>query len=272
MVYKCIEIPWGNQCYFKLGCPHNIFDLIKTLFPQTLITDNKNYDAILLHKSGYWQIDGNDEEGLIYFSQKFDEEYLSYKIAISIEEMIEMKINSLVLHGGAVSKNNKAIIFCQQRRAGKTVLLTDLLSEEGVEYLSDDIIFVNNDDVSGIGMPLRLRENSIKGIRMSGTIVGIAADPDGGKRFFYVPSCPYYKGNAKLRAIILPNYGKENKNLFVEISGKDKFSNLIVNVRKPNNMEYLYKTLVKLCNKVPIYKLDYNDITFAWIVVNMIWN
>ena len=103
----------------------------------------------------------------IYYNGRFITSCDDNSIIVIIEDIF-LKIhrcvdNYCMLHGCAISYNNKAICFIGKTMSGKSTLVTYLLSK-GFNYITDDRILLNihTKNVYPYYRPIMLRESSIQ--------------------------------------------------------------------------------------------------------------
>ena len=94
----------------------------------------------------------------------FDSNFLSYKYIIDIiRDNIVVDDGSNILHGSAVDFKGYCYVFLGESHAGKSTLSAFLNSIDGVDCISDDLVYIENLDVCAKPMSkyINLRENSL---------------------------------------------------------------------------------------------------------------
>lgn len=264
-IYKCLEIKIaeGHSLCIKLAEPYE--GLLLEMFPQGSITyrvPNISYEK---GKTGV-KFFADDE------SIQFVEQDNFFDIMFIIEEYVQKKYNSIVLHGGAIVKNDKAIVIIQSRKRGKTTLLRGLLADNKCFYVSDDVLLLNKDKIAGIAAPMRVREKLEDIIKCNGKYIGSMMDESGEQRNIFVPNNLISERFMKISCIILPSYSNNGENYFIELSGIQKFIKVLENVKEYKNIQHVYREISYLCNFISVYEIHYSDIGFAIEKINALSN
>ena len=203
---------------------------------------------------------------------QFVEQSDFFDIMFVIEEYIQIKYKRIVLHGGAIANNNKAVAIIQSRKKGKSTLLRGLLMRDEYYYIADDFLLLCKDEIAGIASPIRVRKKLEGIIEENGKYIGNMVDETGEIRNIFVPNNTILEGFVKLACIILPTYADSGDNSFIKLSGMEKFLKVLANVKGFESVQSTYEEISYLCNSIPVYELYYSDINYAIEKIALIWN
>lgn len=262
-VCRCVEIPITDEEKVYIHCNVVIEEKIQRMFPNgkmiRMVPDisiefiNGEY----VFESVYKDV-GGVEKNL-------------YDIMFVIEELIQKKYSYLVLHGGAIAKENEAIAFIQARKAGKSTLIRGVLSNKQYSYVSDDLLLMSENKIAGVGLPIRVRDKLEGVISSEGTYIDRYVDEAGEIRNIYVPNSIYSIGFKKVSAMVIPFYGAEFDNSIRLINGIEKIIRVINNVKEYRSVSFLYDELIRICNGISIYEIRYSNIEFVQQVLSGLW-
>lgn len=128
------------------------------------------------------------------------------------------------MHAGAVCRNRKASIFAASTTTGKTTLIS-YLTQSGFEYVSDDCVFIDMDDLSVYPLhnPLHLRDGGAEILRKCGKLPNDLTYAD--ERYIFVPQnlSPEKTEIEKIYFINRTN----NENTILPLDRKDSFKRLM---------------------------------------------
>lgn len=260
---RCIkvEISTSEMIYVKLGTQYE--NILCNMFPYSSIVE-------CIPNIGY-----EPHGELVDFSWDLDKTYYNsqeniFDIMFAIEDYAMYKFGKMVFHGGAIAYEDKAIIFIQSRKSGKSTLIRALLGCSDYQYVSDDLLLYDNKCVAGVALPIRVRNKLEEIIKVDGKYIGEMIDESGELRHIFVPSSQVHTGYTKIAAIVLPKY--QNKlNSIDELKGVDKVSKLLTNIKEYTNMENLYNQIADIANTIPVYSLQYYDTEFAKEEIFKLW-
>lgn len=195
-----------------------------------------------------------------------------FDLMFVVENYIESQCKLLILHGGAIAYNNRAIAFIQSRKSGKSTLIRGLLNDADYEYISDDLLLYRNKELAGVALPIRVRDKLEKIVECNGQYIGAMLDESGEDRNIYVPTNQVKTGFTKMSAIVLPQYVSENCNEIKEIKGTQKVVSILKNIKEYQNMDFLYSSMVEMAQTIPLYELRYHDMKFAKKALRELWD
>jgi len=130
----------------------------------------------IIRKRAFEEVKKDIYEGLTYY-------LIYYPILYALESK-----NIYILHGSAVTYNDKAILMPGLPGVGKSTLCMALLSNKNSKFLSDNIVLYDDNKIYACFEPIRLDENSI------------SLMPDKGQKIInmHIESC-YSRGSYKVK-------------------------------------------------------------------------
>ena len=130
----------------------------------------------IIRKRAFEEVKKDIYEGLTYY-------LIYYPILYALESK-----NIYILHGSAVTYNDKAILMPGLPGVGKSTLCMALLSNKNSKFLSDNIVLYDDNKIYACFEPIRLDENSI------------SLMPDKGQKIInmHIQSC-YSRGSYKVK-------------------------------------------------------------------------
>lgn len=261
----CLEMKVTEKEKLYIGLSVLYADILLEMFPKSKVMDaipNIWYKAV--------------EKGIIFFSDLDEicavECENIFDIMFVIEDYVQLKQKKLTLHGGAIAYENKAIVFIQSRKSGKSTLIRALLNKYEYEYISDDILFYDDKCVAGLAMPIRVRDKLDNIVGEMGKYVGEMLDEDGEVRNIYVPQNTIRVGFTKIVAMVLPRYVSEEINQINELKGSYKVMKILTNIKEYHSMENLFYELVEMVRGIHVYELLYHDIVYARREIKKLWS
>lgn len=175
------------------------------------------------------------------------------KMLASLFEKI-ISENHVVLHGSSCEKNGKVFVFLGRKGSGKSTLVFHLI-ENGYNYISDDLIIIDNGKIIPFPLPVFLKDNNYYPINHTHNWEKV-------ENFVY-------KTNKCLNRVLnidyvyLINYNLKVKNDINEVSNSSlKFSKIINNVKHYNDISDVIYYLKKVIDETRIYELTYNSIYY----------
>jgi len=140
------RISYIFRCYIVKGRVPEIF------FDLSIQDESKSEEIVLkgLLTSALMNVKYS-YDGVIYQDWLFNDTFLPPL------QIAPLAGRFLVLHGCAVRKNNKTIVFLAPSLAGKTSLTLYLLNR-GYKCVSDDLIFIENEKIFTYKKPIGIRE------------------------------------------------------------------------------------------------------------------
>lgn len=136
-----IQLPYHADCY-----------TVETECQDIMDTLHRTYGM-------YCRLDTQTDTGAYHITQMDNGYYITYDgHTIPTDNPVQYLHNEMflkkkttpgifALHAGGVSHDGKAYIFCAPTTTGKTTL-TAYLAERNMEYISDDCVFINMNDLS----------------------------------------------------------------------------------------------------------------------------
>lgn len=258
-----LKITQNDELSIQLSEPYE--SILLKMFPQGDIDYRK---PNIVYKA--------EREGVRFYSDdahiQFVEQSNFFDIMFIIEEYVQAKYEKVVLHGGAIAKDNRALAIIQSRKKGKSTLLRSLLVKNEYCYVADDFLLLHKDEIAGIASPIRVRKKLEGIIECNGKYIGNMVDETGEIRNIFVPNNVRLVGFVKLACIILPTYSEIGDNYSVKLSGMQKFLKIMINVKEYISVQKVYEQISYLCNSIPAYELYYSDINFAIQEIDIILN
>ena len=173
-----------------------------------------------------------------------------------------------VFHGGCVGWEGQATLLVGGSGSGKTCLTTFLLTQ-GLDYLTDELIFVSdpaeNPVCQGFARPLNLK-NSARALfpdltqhpAALATPFGSLIHPDSALALAQQPGKVVRQ--ARLVRIIFPTYRAGKAFEFAPLSKAKAVLLLMQNLINARNLpEHGFRLVSALCQSVPAYTLQYSD-------------
>ncbi|MEZ0537431.1 hypothetical protein ACAG39_09305 [Caldicellulosiruptoraceae bacterium PP1] len=219
-----------------------------------------------------------DDENKIIFNILYNNKYIFYSsldtfyynLLSILEDYCTNLHNGIAMHGSGIVFNNYAYLFCQSRKRGKSTLVCDLLSDLNCLFLSDDVLFFRNEYVCGLTNPIRLRKVNIENVKKNGRICCETLGEE--KIFIYIPDNNFNYTYRAVDKIFFIEYDININNECIKLMPTNSFFNLIKNVRKKINMEYLYKWASNFLKDHESYVIKYNNINYAREIISKLIN
>lgn len=166
----------------------------------------------------------------------------------------------IVLHAGAVERRGKAILVSGISGAGKSTL-TAWLSQNGFNYLTDELVFVPAADpmmVTPFRRPLVLRADSFAALEKDG--FDISKHITVGDKALVTPPGDAGKTALAPGAIIYPSFTKDADISIIALSPSQAVLRLLENnLNGANLADGGLSTLARLANSIPAFELRYGD-------------
>lgn len=166
-----------------------------------------------------------------------------------------------VLHGAAVLCEQGAVVLIGESGQGKSTLAQGLVSE-GFGFLADDHIPLHRNGTDAMSFPTAasVKEGSldlpeIEALHSRFEMLG--GERDG---VVYIPISPGAPIGTQIpiRAVIVPRFLQTAKYRLTKLSPEDIFTTLIMSGARPTSQNPEILPLVRLCNTVPAYALEYS--------------
>ena len=169
-----------------------------------------------------------------------------------ITTLINANSQFLWIHAGAVSKEEKAIIFPASGGAGKSSFVYYLV-QKGWQYLSDDVVAIDLQQNKILPVPQtpRIRHNIVNLVSEE-NLVTIP------KKVMIIPEKSYCYHALSIYGIIFPNFVKQEKLLFQICSESQTLRELLVNcINFPQHRSIAMKFLVNLVKQIKSLEIKY---------------
>lgn len=262
-----ISVNFGTDISIKIKISNDIMCKIIKMFYNYEIVSCEKVDLVIQKINSKIVLINN--EGNVLESFSINDDTMLFKILTYIEDIVVEKTPFIALHGSAIRKEDYAIIFCGSSNSGKTTIALDMLLDNP-EYslISDDVLFIKNNFITGLNLPIKLRKDvylkysSLINNYLTGKRIKTKSDI-GEERILYLPDKKPNSIMTRIKAIVFPNYNNKLYNNFYIINGSTKVNKLIKNTRKHISLPTLYASYTSLSKSIPMYKLDYNDSNFA---------
>lgn len=187
-------------------------------------------------------------------------------------------IDYTFLHGAVVSKNNKATLIIAPTKNGKTTL-TSLLLLNNYEYLSDDVIPINNHNLNVLSFPKVVSIRDLNIIKNYGNQLNQDFNDYFNKMNFELEvmdsklndyenkKCYFPKNSAFLldkeyeidKIYLLKKNNEITKSRILKVEKNISFINLLENLRSPLDLGRKKKVIFNICKEYDIYILEYCD-------------
>ena len=178
-----------------------------------------------------------------------------------IYEHITVSSNTLLLHAGAIKYNNKGVILAGATMSGKSTLTSYLLNE-GFEYITDDIVILNTNNVTFLPYPktIMLREQSYNILREAKINLSVIGKTYGNKERWVV--CPPFAStlNISANAIIYLNLTTRKENV---IQIEPSVSRLAKILYYPQNIKQQLTLCNTITNKLKHYNMNFFNLSNA---------
>jgi len=191
----------------------------------------------------------NSTGGLIY--------HLTDRIVIHLADNI---LSKLCLHAASVSFHNHAIIIPATSGSGKS-LLTAWLIANGFEYITDELVFVdNNFSIDGLARPLLIKNHGLEAVT---PLLKSSKDIYHGPRVNAIPVTGFgskasQSGTNKLGMILFPTYREGASFELRNVTGVDVSMRLIANQLNAKNHGVTgVRSMVQMLKSTPLYTLTY---------------
>ena len=179
-----------------------------------------------------------------------------------LDRILQANSAHIVMHGAAFTRNGSAIILSQGRYSGKSTLLYHMVNKSNIQYIDDDILFVNESNmVIGPSFPIKMR-SSITNQTLQ------AYDDCENEIYLYSP--PNVVDNfTPIKFIVFPKYKINQKNELTVLKGKKKVEMFI------ENMKSQFFSLNKFdcfsfIQGIPAFEIKYNTTEVAEQFLNEI--
>ena len=179
------------------------------------------------------------------------------------------------LHGAVLAKNGLATLIIAPTMSGKTTLTT-ILCTKGYNYLSDDVIAINNADLSVVTFPKTLCIRDMKLILSYNSSIDKQFD----KLNFSIKTLDNTSNKIEKRIALFPkniipvnkslnypiekifvlrrNYDNEMICSIKSLNSVESFLALLKNLRSPNNFNNCKNTLGKLSSQIMLQTITYS--------------
>lgn len=256
-----IEVCLGSELTLLIKISNTILYKINKLFYDYQITSCDDVDLTIQKNNS--KILLKNKEKILIDSFSINENTFYFRLLTHIEDVIIEKTSCLAFHGSAFKKGNNAILFCGKSRSGKTTIaLEQTLSDPKYNLVSDDILFIKNNHVKGLQLPIKLRSDIYLKHSLIGETIKTKSEL-GEERILFLPDKKPNIDLSIIKAIVFPRYNDKSFNQLSSIKGSKKVNKLIENVRKSITMPILFKSISSLCENVPMYELDFCSSNFA---------
>ena len=167
-----------------------------------------------------------------------------------IDEVLLDNSTNTVLHGAGFVMNESAVLLSQERRSGKSTLLYHMVNKPKIQYIDDDIIFINKHNmVVGPSLPIRMRSP------VTGQALQVFDDV-GGDVYLYTPPIAV-ENFTHLGFVVFPKYNPNQENELVELKGKRKIEMFIKNMK--SHLLSNKDTFFALVKNIPAFEINYNN-------------
>lgn len=142
-------LDWQGQC-IRVICPEEIAVDIEMLFGRLVVGGGTPARTVTVAKEGdRYSI---DDETADTVSDLARSDLASFLMDVVIRALITDQSRGVALHAGAVARNGRVVLVAGASGSGKSSLICWLV-ENGFEYLTDEIVLLEPDDASVVGMP-----------------------------------------------------------------------------------------------------------------------
>ncbi len=210
---------------------------------------------------------GNDNvEYCVFFNDRkvenllVDRNTVIFRIFVDLEQIITdniMKKNCHIIgfHAGAFEMEDTIFAIMQEKKRGKTTLISTMCQKYGSSFISDDIILCNEGETIGIPVPIRSRSDAF--IFNRNNIICESKDFDYETRFFFLPD-NVKVSNKSIDIILVPHYDENNNVPRLEnIVGSEKVKIIMSNIKEVMGIKNAYYFSVYLAKSCIVYKMYY---------------
>ncbi len=170
-----------------------------------------------------------------------------------------------VIHGSCIRVEGKNILIIGERWSGKTTLTHFLATYANGEYVSDDCVYILNNDYLGFCMPLPLRNVNSINIKddYQSCFLAQVQDGDQNERTLLLPQ--KVLGCVKnIDIILFPKYDTNISGDIQQITHGNAFNAVMKNVRSYSDMGVMCSDIKKLTSEAQIYKITYPNSYVAY--------
>ena len=172
------------------------------------------------------------------------------------------------LHGACMIHpiTSRSIIFLGPRETGKTTLLSFLLSHSNYQYLSDDIVPIDNCTLSTHSFPstIYVRDDDVvncvinRSTKICPTSTKLAIN--GETKTVYTVSNYAEITESSLGAIYLLDRNNSHRNVTItRLSLTESLYAIVHNLHDPNHIHHAIPTIIRLVESVPVFRLCYGS-------------
>jgi len=237
-----ISVCIDSQLY---GSKREIFDSMLSTFKMT---SNSSETSLLITGNI------NSEYENSYYCNTESERWVFY-LQNMLEDYFAQILNCTVIHGACIKIFDKCVALVGERKSGKTTLTKFFMDLAGVEYLSDDCIYIVNGCYYGFNMPIPMRS----ALYPKGCVICSTLDDDNIKRLLYFPEKSFLM-TKRIDSILFPKY-EQSLNLidFNKVSHVELFNWVINNTKHFSTTNKLFKDINNLLKTVSAYKVNYSN-------------
>jgi len=172
-----------------------------------------------------------------------------------LDRILIEKSTNIVMHGAGYTKDGHAILFSQERFSGKSTLLHHMLKKENTQYIDDDILFINKQNmVIGPSFPMKMRypiaNKTLQILDENDTTVNLFSPHTAVKEF------------TPIKFIVFPKYTVKNENELTNIKGKKKTELYIRNL-KSHIFTLEHVDFFGFVQNTPAFEIKYNSTEMA---------
>lgn len=249
-------LDWQGQC-IRVICPEEIAVDIEMLFGRLVVGDGTPARTVTVAKEGdRYSI---DDETADTVSDLARSDLASFLMDVVIRALITDQSRGVALHAGAVARNGRVVLVAGASGSGKSSLICWLV-ENGFEYLTDEIVLLEPNDASVVGMPraVVVKPGSAELIREMQAFRDARSALGGTHVMIEPPASSASNGQMPVALIIFPEFSLgEGLSLAGPSAAECGLKLVECNLNARNFRDGGFAALTKLARKAPALSLRY---------------
>ncbi|MCC0006776.1 MAG: glycosyltransferase [Hyphomicrobiaceae bacterium] len=247
---------WQGQC-IRVICPEEIAVDIEMLFGRLVVGGGTPARTVTVAKEGdRYSI---DDETADTVSDLARSDLASFLMDVVIRALITDQSRGVALHAGAVARNGRVVLVAGASGSGKSSLICWLV-ENGFEYLTDEIVLLEPNDASVVGMPraVVVKPGSAELIREMQAFRDARTALGGTHVMIEPPASSASNGPMPVALIIFPEFSLgEGLSLAGPSAAECGLKLVECNLNARNFRDGGFAALTKLARKAPALSLRY---------------